>query len=208
MKRDQSLVLRLFLSIILSSFNVILAQHDSSRVKEQIVKTKIPQQFGYKLDEVEQALNSDLVVIGIVNDIIDTPAKVSEMFHSKVIIRIDNKLKGKTNYKNIIIRLKSGPVTDDIHGGDRIVSSIEPNFEIGDKIAIFINNPPNDPYLNSEFVKKNYKSFNNLKTVSDLPDDNFWVSNRQVFKIKNGMVFYFDKTIKEKDFIDKIIKQN
>jgi hypothetical protein len=36
--------------------------------------------------------------------------------------------------------------------------------------------------------------------------DTFWVSNEQVFKIKNGMVSYFGKTIKEDDFIRKIVK--
>lgn len=202
----QTLVLRAFITLLLLSFNVILAQQDSSNNKEQMLKTIVPQTYRYEPNQVEQALNSDLVIIGTVMDMKDTPAKTSEMFHSMVIIHIDSVLKGKTNFKNIIIKLKNGPVIHDIHGGDRIVSSIEPVFEVGDVVAIFMNNVQNNSYLNSEFVKKNYKSFDNRKNVSELSADTFWVSNKQVFKIKNGMVSYFNKTIKKDDFINSIIK--
>jgi hypothetical protein len=53
MNLRQTLVLRVFLTILLLSFNYILAQHDSSSNKEQIVKIKIPQSNRYEFDEVE-----------------------------------------------------------------------------------------------------------------------------------------------------------
>jgi len=204
--RRQTLVLKVFLSIQLLSLNFILAQHDSSSNKEKIVKTIIPQSNRYEFDEVEQALNSDLVVIGTVKHMKDTPAKTSEMFHSMVIIHIDSVLRGETNFENLTIRLQSGPVTDDIHGGDRIKDCNEPNFKIGQRIVLFLKNAINDPYLNSGYAKENFKSFGTKNNLSDLPKNTFWVSNNRVFEIKNGMVSYFGKTIKEDDFIRKIVK--
>jgi hypothetical protein len=106
----------------------------------------------------------------------DTPAKTSEMFHSMVTIHIDSVLRGKTNFKNIIIRLQSGPVIDDIHGGDRIGNSSEPNFSIGERVALFLNNAKNDPYLNSRNAKENFTSYGGKKDISKLPDDTFWAS--------------------------------
>ena len=58
--------------------------------------------------------NSDLLIIGTVNDMKDTPEPASEMFHSLVTIQIDNILKGKINTKSLIIRLQYGPVIDSI----------------------------------------------------------------------------------------------
>lgn len=157
-------------------------------------------------DPTEQTLNSDLVIIGTVKNIKETPAKTSEIFHSMIIIEIENTLKGNNNFKEIKIRLESGPVTDDIHGGDRIISSIEPKFNIGERVFLFLNRNKNNSYLNSEFVKKNFKSFDGKKNISELSEDTFWVSNMQVFKSENGIVNYFGRSIKDSDFIDIIIK--
>lgn len=205
MNRKQLLVLWFFLTALIF-FNLTPAQQDTASNKEQIVNSKTHQPNKYELREEEQAMNSDLVVIGIIREMRDTPAKTNEMFHSMIIVKIDSVLKGFTNHRNIIIRLKSGPVTDDIHGGDRIISSIEPIFNIGEKVFLFLNINKNDPYLNSDFVKNNYKSFDSKKNISELSEDTFWISNKQVFKSENGIVKYFGRKIKETEFINYIIK--
>jgi hypothetical protein len=177
---------------------IILAQQDNAHWNNKSAQQES------KYDEVEQALNSDLAVIGTVKDIVETPGKTSEMFHSMVVIHIDTILRGETNFEKI--RLQSGPITDDIHGGVRIENSIEPNFRIGERVALFLKNAKNDPYLNSGNAKENFTSYSGRKDMSELPDDSFWVSKNRVFEIKNGMIFYFNKIIKENDFIKNIKK--
>jgi hypothetical protein len=197
----KKLLLNLAIFMYLLFPNIAPAQQDNTQGSTK------PVQQEFIRDEVEQALNSDLVIIGIVKDILDTPGKTSEMFHSMVIIHIDSVLRGKINYENITIRLESGPVTDDIHGGVRIWVSDEPNFSIGEKVVLFLKNTKNDPYLNSGHAKKNFTSYGGKKDISELPDDTFWASKTSVFEIKNGMIFYFNKIINESDFISNIIKQ-
>ncbi len=185
-----------FAVLFVASANISAQQKDKQSGKHN--------QQEFSRDEVEQALNSDLVVIGTVKDMIETPGKTSEMFHSMVIIHIDSVLRGETSFEKIIIRLQSGPVTDDIHGGDRIKVLNEPNFSIGQRIVLFLKNAKNDPYLNSGNANENFTSYDGKKDISELPDNTFWASKTRVFEIKNEMVFYFNKIINVNDFITNI----
>lgn len=131
------------------------------------------------------ASKSDLVIIGTVKELKDTPAPYDEMFHSIVTIDVDSVLKGKAG-KNIMVRLRSGLITHN----RKIVVSSEPVFKVGSKYILFLNN------LNSPHAK----DYNNSK----LSEGQFWVSNTRTFEVRNDSVYYFDKVIRKSDFINNI----
>ena len=174
--------------------------NDSLKKKSNIQVNEI------RYNEAEHASIYELVVIGSVIDIRGTPASMREMFHSEIIIKIDSVVKGKVNYRNIVIKLQSGPVTDDPHG-DRIICSIEPIFKIGEQSVFFLNPAKSDAYLNSAFAKKTYKKFNGKNSISELADSTFWVATDQTFKVKNGMVNYFGEQKNKNSFIQKILSK-
>ena len=157
-------------------------------------------------DEAYLASNSDLLIIGTVNDMKDTPAPASEMFHSLVTIQIDNILKGKINTKSLIIRLQYGPVIDSINGGYGIAVSIEPQFTIKEKVVLFLINKEKEPFLNSPYVKKSFKTFDGNSSISDLPVNTYWISGNRVFEVKNGTVNYYGKLYTLHEFIKSITK--
>ncbi len=150
--------------------------------------------------------NSDLLIIGTVNDMKDTPEPASEMFHSLVTIQIDNILKGKINTKSLIIRLQYGPVIDSINGGYGIAVSIEPQFTIKEKVVLFLKNKEKEPFLNSPYVKKSFKTFDGNSSISDLPVNTYWISGNRVFEVKNGAVNYYGKLYTLHEFIKSITK--
>ena len=158
--------------------------------------------------EIMLAKESDLVIIGTVKDVKDLPAPSTEMFHSMVNFHIDSILKGETSRRDIIIRLQSGPITNAEKPGTIIAWSNEPKFIIGERFVLFLNNTKRDPYLNSKFVKKTYKTFDSRKNISELSGESFWVRKERTFQIMNETIFYFNEKIKEVEFINKIIKQN
>lgn len=202
---NRQFILLLFICFLCS--NVINYAQKKKLNSSPAIKPHISQIEKIQHNEIEQAFLYELVVIGSVIKIKETPASVNEMFHSEIIIKIDSILKGKTNFKNIIIRLQSGPVTDDKHGGDRIISSIEPKFKIGEQSVYFLHPAMKDSYLNSPFVKGRYQRFNGKKSITELSDSTFWVGDNQTFKIKDGMVYYFGKQKNKNKFIQNIIKR-
>ena len=152
---------------------------------------------------ISQVLNSDLIIIGTVKSIKDKPAPETEMFHSEVTIQVDSIIKGKVDSKHIIIRLQSGAITNDTNGIDRIAVSSEPSFKIEEKLVFFLYDKDNDPYLKA--ANKRYKSFNNKNSITDLPNDSFWVSNYHCYEIKKGMVYYWGKNQSINNLIKNII---
>ncbi len=155
---------------------------------------------------IDRAYESDYVIIGTIKSIENTPAPISEMFHSKVIVKIDSILKGTLNFKNIIIRLQSGAVTNDLHGGTGIVSSIEPRFEVGEHAVFFFKKMGNDNYIISKGIHERYQSFDGKGSIKELASNIFWIDNTNVFKIDNDEVYYFDTRISKNDFIKQITK--
>ena len=187
--------------------NVITVAQDEKANNRSVIKPSAMQIKKTEYNEAKHASLYELVVIGRVIDIRGTPASIHEMFHSEVIIKIDSVLKGELNFKNMIIRLQSGPVTDGIRGGNRIKSSIEPIFKVGEQSVFFMNPAKKDGYLNSPFVKENYQKYNGKNSISELSDSTFWVANDQTFLIKDGMINYFGELKNKSDFIQNITKK-
>jgi len=184
--------------------NVIIVAQNEKANNRSVIKPSGMQSKKMGPNEEELASLYELVVIGRVIDIRGTPASINEMFHSEVIIKIDSVLKGKLNFKNLIIRLQSGPVTDDIHG-DRIKCSIEPIFKVGEQYVFFVNPAIKDGYLNSQFKAKRYNKYDGKNSISELSDSTFWVANDQTFLIKDGMISYFGELRNKIEFIQNII---
>lgn len=153
-------------------------------------------------NEVEQAASVDLVVLGSVIHMVPLPGPRTEMFHSEVIVHIDSVLKGSPSFRTVIVKQQSGPLT----GDTSIYSSIEPRFNPGERVVLFLTRPARDSYLNSPFVKWRYKTLAGSALPGNLPDSVFWVDNKSKFDVKGGEVFYFGKPHSEAQFIRNIRK--
>ncbi len=182
---------------------IIYSQQETKKLSDQNSTTLRSNKFKY--NEAEQAAVSEFVVIGTVLNIKDTPAPRTEMFHSEVIVKIDRILKGNINYRKIIIRLQSGALLNDIHG-DRLISSDEPRFNVGEHVILFLNSARKDNFLNSPGIRKMYKTFNGKSSITQLSDSTFCPSNHQAFKMKDGIVYYLGGPRNKNNFINNITK--
>jgi hypothetical protein len=132
--------------------------------------------------------STDLIIIGTAIQKRDIPAPRSELFHSEVIVKVDRVLKGTLNSKKIVVKQQSGSLSNDIN--KRMSTSLDGQLPYDKQVVIFLFFPKNDQFLNNVSGTNSYSTFNGKKSISELPADNFYVENYQVFSIINGLVYY------------------
>lgn len=157
-----------------------------------------------KYDEVYHAIVSDLVVIGEVVKVEDLPGPSTELFHSEALVKIDSVLRGKANFKILILLRQSGPLSD--KGNIRTRWSLDATFKVGERGIYFLHRPERDNYLTSPYIQRglyslhrppekndqsHYKtSFYGKQSLSELPDSVFWGDHVCRDGIINGMIRY------------------
>jgi hypothetical protein len=193
-------------SILFLTTNIV-AQYKISRA-DSLKNKSTTQSTKLIADETERAYFSDYVILGKVIKIVDTPAPLSEMFHSDVIIQVDSVLKGTFAKKQIIIKQQSGSITDGGPKKKHQTVSMDNDFYIGEQVVLFIAPKENLSFFNSPYVNKYYKSFSGKKSVSALSNDAFWVSHRQVAHIRSGDIYYNNTPYNLSEFINNITKVN
>lgn len=155
-------------------------------------------------DAAYHAKVSDLVVIGEVVKIRDIPGPSTELFHSEALVKIDSVIKGKANFKIVILLRMSGPLSD--RGNISPKWSLDANFKVGERGVYFLHHPARDNFLTAPYVQRglyslprmpekddqsHYKtSFYGKQSLSELPDSVFWGDNVCRDIIKNGSVSY------------------
>ncbi len=177
----------------------------------------IPQIKRPKADEIEHAKEVDLVIIGEVVKVNNLPGPSSEVFHSEAIIKIDSILKGKANFKKVVLLRMSGPITDKKFTAK---ISVDANFKIGQRCIFFLIRPVKSNFLTSPFIQKGIYSFdhpynkdvdatfkptfNGQKSLSDLPDSVFWGDNKCKDLVISDSVHYRWGTFDLKTVIKEI----
>jgi hypothetical protein len=155
---------------------------------------------GNILDPSVEAVIRDLVIIGRVEKIVDVPAKKSEPFHSKIVVRIIELLKGpKPNGENIELVREDGPIIND---RDSVISYLRvPNeltFVEGEIAVFFFTEMAKDTYLNAR-----YKSY--FRTNRPGPQSpTYWVNHGCKYSINDSLVYYRGNRIPLKRFTEDI----
>ncbi len=135
-------------------------------------------------DERVDAAMLDLVIIGKILSIENTPYPDSEPFHSKVNVQIIDLLKGPKQQGNTIQLLRQSGL--ELYRGStrRIAFSTDPTFIVGDTSVFYLTKIENDPYLTK--VYKNY--FSKRKSADASPQ--YWVRAVHKHDISNSIVDY------------------
>jgi len=164
-------------------------------------------------DERSEAALFDLVFIGKVLNIIDTPNPKSDLFHSKVNIQVLEVLRGPKQERDTIQLLRrSGSITDSpeslnlpsgiIPSGKLLTTnfSIDATYKIGDTSVFFAYRFEDHPIWISSWCDQSTLS----KEVLKYPNPSYYVSNSGKFEIVNSMIEFYDRTIPLEQFKEEI----
>ena len=164
-------------------------------VRESLLKRREP-------NEMIVAAVSDLVVIGDVLKEVGLAGPRSQVFHSKVLVRVTSALKGDLETGAVIELLRqSGP----LHDSTRIWVSSEANFKPGENVLLSLVKPENSSSLTT--VHKNYSEGGKFKS----PVNAFWGGSRSKHPIKNGKVYFqgrerdLDEIVRNVKTVDRIL---
>ena len=171
-------------------------------------------------DERCMAVMSNIVFIGKVISIVNTPRPEDYPFHSKVNVQIIELLKGPKQKSDTIQLLRQGgPITDyrpkrnsppiPVPDSEKITVSTttDANFKAGEISVFFASNIVNNPYL-----EPNYKTTIS-KAVQDNPKPSYFVMSNDKFEIKDSFIDFFghkiplEKIKKEIKQVAKILNQ-
>jgi hypothetical protein len=149
-------------------------------------------------DERVDAAMVDMVIIGKVISIVDTPGLSSEPFHSKVNVEVVDILKGPNSQETTIELLRqSGPITD--HGTPlNALYTNEPKYSIGETSVFFLSNIYHNPYLTTR-----YSSFFSKKQLNP-KNPVYWVHSQSKLEIIGSNVSYYGRTISLEAFKSRI----
>lgn len=146
-------------------------------------------------DEMITAVMSDVVAIGQVQTILDTPAPKEAPFHSKVIIKIKEILMGEVpKYDYLVVVQESGPILGTNGLAQRVSTDV--GFQIGEQVLLFLQIPNKNSYLQARF-KKYFKR-------NVINENEFWVNKYSKFVIIDDKVNYLGKERKLTEIVRNI----